>query len=459
MSSNTSRGQQGNSKGTSKMVLALIAASFLVFVAGGFVFAYLFLFSASSEAYPEILPKWGGVSFAPSASASSNDRGASGTAETPDRRRVNILLLGLDQRDDERGVPTRSDSIIVVSIDPVGRRAAMISFPRDMWVQIPGYADNRINVPNFLGDAYKYPGGGPALAKKTVEANFGLRIDYYARINFRGFEKIVDTLGGVDVDVERAIRDDEYPTEDYETMSIYIPAGRQHMNGKVALQYARSRHSENDFGRAKRQQRLLVAIKDRALQLNVIPKLPSLMGTMKDMVETDIPAAEILRLAKMSTEIGADSIGSLVIDASLAHPFVGEGGADLLMPNKPEIRKSIAALLADPVVQSEAARIEVVNGTAKSGLATKTGDYLLDQGFNVTKVSTADRSDYKSIQILVMGDKKGTANLLAETLKAGQQAVVAAPASTSAPSGATPTKVDQAPDIKIILGADYDLPQ
>lgn len=451
VSSNTSRGEQGNSKSAGKMVFGLIAVSFLVFVVGGFVFAYLFLFSASSEAYPDVLPKWGGVGLVPPASASTNEDDGKGVGENRDKQRVNILLLGVDQRDDERGVPTRSDTMMVVSIDPVGKRAAMISFPRDMWVQIPGYADNRINVANFLGDAYHYEGGGPALAKKTIEANFGLRIDYYARVNFRGFEKIVDTLGGVDVDVERAIRDDAYPTEDYETMTIYIPAGRQHMNGKVALQYARSRHTENDFGRAKRQQKLLLAIKDRALQLNVIPRLPSLMGTMRDMVETDIPATEILRLAKLATEIDADSISNLVIDEKLATPFVGEGGADLLMPNKPEIRKAIAALLADPVVKSEAARIEVSNGTPRSGLATKTGDYLLDRGFNVTKISTADRSDYKSTQILVMGEKKGTADLLAEALGLGRQAVV-----TATP---VPSKVDSGPDIRIVLGADYKLPQ
>ncbi len=461
VSANTSQGQQGEGKGSNKLVFALIAGSFLVFVLGSFVFAYLFLFSASAQVYPDILPKIGGVSLAPNLSAPPDDRSAAVPPDTVDKKRLNILLLGLDQRDDERGVPTRSDSMIVVSIDQANKRAAMISFPRDMWVQIPGYADNRINVANFLGDAYKYPGGGPALAKKTMEVNFGLKIDYYARINFRGFEKIVDTLGGVDVNVENAIRDDEYPTEDYETMRIYIPAGRQHMNGKVALQYARSRHSENDFGRAKRQQKLLLAIKDRALQLDVIPKLPSLMGTMKDMVETDIPASEILRLARLAKDVSGGNVSNLVIDEKLARPFVGDGGADLLAPNKPEIRKAIAAVLADPVVKSEAARIEVSNGTARSGLATKTGDYLLDEGFDVVKISTAERTDYKNTQILVMGDKKGTAALLAEALKVGQQAIVTAPRPTPATSStaASAAKADPGPDIKIILGADYNLPQ
>ena len=442
-----------------KLTLGMIATSFLVFVAGSFVFAYLFMFPASVPVHSE-------DSDSPVGSVASqeSDPGANPTApeasvpaEIGDKRRTNILLMGLDQRDDERrdGVPARSDSMIVVSVDPSNGTVAMISLPRDMWVQIPGYADNRINVANFLGDAYSCPGGGPALAKRTVEANFGLRIDYYARVNFRGFEKIVDTLGGVDVDVEQAIVDNEYPTEDYGYMRVYIPAGKQHMNGTVALQYARSRHSENDFGRAHRQQVVLMAIKDRALQLDVIPKLPTLISALRDMVDTDMPPQEILRLATISRDVRDNGVRTLVIDDKLATPFVSEEGADLLMPNKPEIRKSIAALLADPVVQQEAAKIELVNGTTRSGLATRTGDYLLDRGFDVTKISSADRGDYKTTQLFVMDEKTGTAKLLSQVLNLSPQAMVLSPYPTSVPLPET----SSGPDIKVILGLDFNLPR
>jgi hypothetical protein len=286
-----------------------------------------------------------------------------------------------------------------------------------------------------------------------VEANFGLKIDYYARINFRGFEKIVDTLGGIDVNVEKAIVDNEYPTEDYGTKRIYIPAGKQHMNGTVALEYARSRHSEDDFGRAHRQQVVLLAIKDRALQMDVIPKLPALVSTFKDMVETDMPPQEILRLAALAAQMRDTSVSTMVIDEKLAPPFVGEGGADLLMPNKPAIRKAIAALLADPVIKQEAATIEVSNGTVRTGLATKTGEYLLDQGFDVEKVSNADRADYKSTQILVATDKKGTARLLAQALKLPPGSIIQASRPTLA------TKSNAGPDIKVILGQDFNPPR
>lgn len=462
VSSNTSSNRRSRGAVGKRLAIGLIVASFLVFVAGSFVFAYLFFFSASAQVSQGALPKIQIPSIPPSSpgdlTQTPAQKAASPTQEPAAKRRLNILLLGLDQRDDERGAPTRTDTMIVVSIDQERKTAAMISMPRDMWVEIPGYANNRINVANFLGDVNKLPGGGPGLAKMTVERNFGLKINYYARVNFRGFEKIVDTLGGITVNVDRAIVDHEYPTEDYEVMSIYIPAGVQHMNGRVALQYARSRHSENDFGRAKRQQRVLVAIRDKALALDVIPKLPSLMGTMKDMIETDIPPQEILRLAVLAKEIDTKNIHSLVIDEKLVTPFKGEGGADLLMPKRDEIKAAIAAIFMDPAVKAEAARIEVSNGGAKSGLATRAGEYLISEGFDIVKVSSADRNDYKNSQILVAGGKMATAKSLAETLKIGQQSIVTLPVANPSTGGASKSRSDEA-DIKIILGQDFKLPE
>jgi polyisoprenyl-teichoic acid--peptidoglycan teichoic acid transferase len=449
---------EGGNKVKKRLLLTLAGISFFVFVSGSFVFAYLVL-SAAAIPLPLggiTLPKIGGVSL-PGMPAITSPGSSGSDAASAGKQRLNFLLMGIDQRNDEKGQPTRSDSMIVVSVDQVNKTAAMISLPRDMWVDIPGYAQNRINVANFLGDAYKEPGGGPALAEKTVEANFGLHIDYWARIDFSGFEKVIDTLGGVDVDVENAIVDNEYPTEDYGTMKIYIPTGRQHMNGQVALEYARSRHSENDFGRARRQQKLLLAVRDRAMALDVIPKLPSLMNTLTGMVQTDIPTTEFIRLANLARQLDTKNVASLVIDETLAPPFQGQDGAALLMPNKPEIRKAIGSLLADPVVKSEGATIEVINGTNTSGLAAKASDFLSAQGFDVVKVSTADRSDYKVTQILVSGEKKGTASQLAMALKVAPQAIIAQPSPATAPSGAV--AASSSPDIRIIIGQDFTPPQ
>jgi len=251
--------------------------------------------------------------------------------------RVNILLLGIDQRPDEKPDFARTDTMLLVSVDPVEKSAALLSFPRDLWLTIPGRGQQRINVAHALG--------GPELSKKTIEANFGIRVQYFARINFKGFEEMVDTLGGVMVDVERPIKDDEYPTEDYGYMRVYIPAGPQMMDGRTALQYARSRHSENDFGRMRRQQKVLLAMRNRAMQLDMLPRLPSLLGALQRAAATDLSPTEILALAKLGSQIEPERVETLVIDGRYVYSCPGEDGAALLCPHMAQIRQAISRLM------------------------------------------------------------------------------------------------------------------
>lgn len=258
--------------------------------------------------------------------------------------RINILLLGVDQRSHEASMPSRSDTIILVSIDPSSQRVAMISIPRDLYVEIPGYGLDRINHSHAYGDAQEYPGGGPALVMETLEHNFGLEVDYYAQVEFEGFKQLVDTLGGVTVDVESPIIDPDYPVGNG-TTRVYIPAGTQHLDGDRALIFARSRHGDSDFGRSARQQQLLLAILDGASRFDSIPKLPSLLGTLRDMVETDIPPLEMLRLARLATEIEREQVSTLVIGPEYVTPFRSAGGADLLKPNIPKIIRAMANVM------------------------------------------------------------------------------------------------------------------
>ncbi|GIW03779.1 MAG: hypothetical protein KatS3mg059_0399 [Thermomicrobiales bacterium] len=152
--------------------------------------------------------------------------------------RLTILLLGVDRREDE---PSRSDTMILVNIDPIKKTAAMMSIPRDLKVMIPGYGMDKINAAYAFGDRDEVPGGGPGLAIRTIEANFGIRIDYFAEVDFNGFIKIIDTVGGVMIDVPYPIKDDAYPADGTNYMRVYFSAGWQHMDGKRALQYARTR--------------------------------------------------------------------------------------------------------------------------------------------------------------------------------------------------------------------------
>lgn len=270
--------------------------------------------------------------------------------ELPDER-INILILGIDQRQGEAG-PSRSDTIILLTIDPLSGTAGMLSIPRDLWVPIPGYGENRINTAHFLGDLRKYPGGGPALAKKTVSYNFGIPVHYYVRLNFEGFQRIVDTIGGIDIDVPKEIRDDRFPDEEDGYEPLYVPAGLVHMDGELALKYARTRKADSDFHRAHRQQQVIVAIKDKVMNLNLlpslIPKLPELSSQLSDAVQTDIPMDEMLRLARLARVLDLSEITSAVIDESMTVPMRTETGADVLLPIRDAIRPIVDELFWPP---------------------------------------------------------------------------------------------------------------
>jgi LCP family protein required for cell wall assembly len=261
--------------------------------------------------------------------------------------RVTILLMGIDQRQGEAG-PFRTDTMIVLTLDPATGAGGMLSIPRDLWLPIPGYGENRINTANFLGDLMKYPGGGPALAKKTVTHNFGFPVHYYVRLNFEGFKRIIDTIGGIDINVESEIRDDLYPDENYGYDPLYIPAGLVHMNGELALKYARTRHNDSDIYRAGRQQQVIMAVVNKVFSLNLLPsllpKLPELSRTLADAIQTDMPLDEMIRLARMMLDMDYSKVKQAVIDDTMTMPNTTPQGASVLLPIREKIRPVVDEL-------------------------------------------------------------------------------------------------------------------
>ncbi|MEZ4519812.1 MAG: LCP family protein [Chloroflexota bacterium] len=186
---------------------------------------------------------------------------------------VNILLMGVDLRCDEDG-PTHSDTIMLASIDPVSKRVSVLSLPRDLWVEIPGYGVGRINQAYFDGQAYDYPGGGAQLAAETVENFIGVPVDYYITVDFQAFVDIVDLLGGIVVDVPESIDDPDYPDNCYGYDPFFIEAGRHRLDGATALKYARTRATfGDDVDRAGRQQQVILALRDQATELSNLPQL------------------------------------------------------------------------------------------------------------------------------------------------------------------------------------------
>ncbi len=260
---------------------------------------------------------------------------------------TSVLLVGLDTRPDEqaRGIPGHTDSVLVLVLAPPGR-ATLVSFPRDLWLDIPGYGPQRLNVAYPLGAQAGGPRAGSALLARTLAGTFGLRVERWAVVHFDGFAAVVDALGGVDVTVPRPLVDEAYPTEDYGTRRLEIPAGRQHFDGATALAYVRTRAPDSDFGRMARQQQVLVALRDRALSPGGLLRLPAALLTLRQAVISDLSPRETLALLRTLALLSHDRLTTLVIGPDLAPPQLGPGGAAILMPRTEAIRATLAEALA-----------------------------------------------------------------------------------------------------------------
>lgn len=311
----------------SRWALAL-GGALALFVLGGMASGYLFYTSVRDIVAHTGLPSFENLPLVEPRAGDAPDvaRG----------ERVNVLFLGLDRRPGEEG-PSRTDTMIIATLDPVTRSAGLLSIPRDLWVDIPGFEENRINMAYFLGEVSGYPGGGPTLAERTVELNFGVPIHYQVLIDFEGFVAAVDALGGISVDVERAIYDPNYPDNNFGVMSIYIPAGQQWMDGETALRYVRSRSGSSDWERGRRQQKVLLAIRDRVLRLDLLPRLPELLQRFGGILETNLQPAQILALAQIAPQVSSGNIRLEVIDHTRSIPVILESGADVLFPDRASI--------------------------------------------------------------------------------------------------------------------------
>jgi len=240
-----------------------------------------------------------------------------------------ILVLGTDRRPGETG-PVRSDTLLLVAIRPETPKVALLSIPRDLYLDIPGYGQNRVNTALFFG--------GPALAKQTIAANFGVPVDRWVQVDFSGFRALVDAAGGVDIDVPRRIVDNAYPTENYGTMRIEIPAGHQHMDGETALRYVRTRHDASDFERAARQQQVVLALAKRLLEPSAWPRWPQVAIAFNQAVETDVRPWDVLLIMPALVRVGPDGIRHYVISEEMTTPFTTRDGAQVLLPRWERIR-------------------------------------------------------------------------------------------------------------------------
>ncbi len=266
-----------------------------------------------------------------------------------DPRRVSVLLMGIDQRAGEEGTfPT--DTIILLSIDPVGKTAAILSIPRDLWVEYPGLpTKGRINAANIMGDEITYPGGGgPAYAVKAVEKVLGLRIQYYVLINFEVFYKLVDAIGPIEVCPPETIHDDKYPDGSYGYITVHFDPGCQELDSERLLQYARVRHSDSDIGRSERQQEVIMSIRKKVLSTGgvtaLIPEAATLWESLQNNIRTNLTFEDMVRLARTAEGIASENIRQDQISFADVEISSSPDGDQILVPIDSDIRTKILDL-------------------------------------------------------------------------------------------------------------------
>lgn len=208
---------------------------------------------------------------------------------------IDVLILGVDARTSGQ-YTTRTDSVMLLNITPRTFNVSLVSIPRDVFITVPGYGEQRINTINVLGEQ-EQPGSGPALVRRSIQESFGVDVDHVVRLDFEAFVKLVDAVGGIEVDVPKRIVDYAYPAADGGTITVTFEPGRQHLNGEQALQYARTRHQDDDFQRAGRQQQVVDALVSKLMDPRQIVHYPAVVHAVTQNTDTDLSILDMFRYA------------------------------------------------------------------------------------------------------------------------------------------------------------------
>lgn len=263
---------------------------------------------------------------------------------------LNVLLMGSDKRPDD---PVwRTDVMMIAFLDTSNGRAAILSLPRDLYVNIPTRGWDRLNIADFWGEYTKYPGGGPGLMKQVVADSFGIRIDKFARVDFGGFTKIINTLGGIDVNVPCELEDDFIDASSPTGFRHFqVNAGIQHMDGDTALMFVRQRHNTGDVSRAQRQQRVVFALREKILSPDILPKIPSLYQQLQDTVQTDFGPVDLPGLVQIGAGLKPGSIRGRVIDETMWNFWTTPDGKSVLVFDKNKVRAAVDDLFNAPTIE------------------------------------------------------------------------------------------------------------
>ncbi len=393
------------------------------------------------------------------------------------KSRINILLLALDvsprRQSEGQGSPL-SDTMILVTVDPATRTVGAMSIRRDLWVTIPGFGDNKINAAYKLGEDYKVDGGGAQLAMDTIEELFGVPVNFYARVDFQAFETIIDEIGGVSITLTQPMLLDWVGDGN----KFVIEPGTYVMPGSHTLAYARTRdeaYGDGDFARGSRQMEVIMAIRDRVLDLNTLPTLiaraPAIYGEISSGVQTNMSLDQAIQLAYLLAQIPRENMHTFNMDDTVTYATFNIEGSYILQVIPDQLRlmrdemfsgsgSTVSGPALDPVVVpqdnggvavasgdplplavQEAARIRILNGSDTAGLADRTQSYLTSQG--LTNMSIGNYDTTESTQIVVHTPVTNTLTYLAAVFSVPNARVF----NQADPSNAF--------DITVILGNDW----
>lgn len=459
------------------LIIFVVLGIILVFVGGRFVFSLAKGWSTSKLAGGQAGSANTTIDTsafsAPGIPLQTNNGPAPATWDG--KSRINILLLALDvsprRQSEGQGSPL-SDTMILVTIDPVSRTIGAMSIRRDLWVTVPGFGEAKINSAYKLGEDYALPGGGAQLAMDTVESLLGVPVDFYARVDFNAFKTIIDEIGGVPITITQPMLLDWLGNGN----KFNIDPGTYVMPGSYVLAYARTRdaaYGDGDFARGSRQMEVIMAIRDRVLNLNTLPTLiaraPNIYGEISSGVQTNMSLDQAIQLAYLVAQIPRENMHTYNVDTNVTtatfaydgsyilqiipdqfrilrdEMFAGTGGAvaPAVVPDSNAQESGVIVTSGDPLplAVQEAARIQILNGSDTQGLAERTQLYLQSNGLTNITIGNYDTVD--TTQIFVHKPVTNTMSYLAAVFGVPNARIY---------SQADPTDTF---DITVILGSDW----
>ncbi|NLM96637.1 MAG: LCP family protein [Halanaerobiaceae bacterium] len=343
--------------------------------------------------------------------------------------KLNVLVLGYDSAING---PPRADTIMLLSIDLESREIGLLSIPRDTRVNIPGYGMNRINASHAFG--------GIELSVQTIEEFLGIPIDYYIETDFQGFSRIIDVIGGVEIDIKQPLR----YVDKAGGVNINLPAGKRLLNGKEALDFVRYRESiKGDIGRVERQQQFIKALIDRLLSPDIIIKLPSIYSETRKAVNTNIPIQDISPFMRVIRDLNISAIETVILPGEPKYI----NGASYWVADEEETEILVNKLIrSKEYIRNGQCNLRILNGNGVQGQASELASELKKYGFNIVSLANAATYDYENTEILYYDSADRDIALSIRELIGGKVQYVELEEEEI---------LDKKEDIQIIIGHDF----